>query len=593
MELFAFAVRGWSRRLAGRPFRERILLLPIGAAVALTLLLLLSVGLGVLGSHRLAKIEQEYYPSLREGRELRETMNALQVALESAVATRDSERFTVTDSLRDAFRQHARSTSGQDGAALMMAIANDFEVYYVLARRVSGQMMAGVGGDALSASVTQMVTSYNTLRKSITGNISADERKIEAAFRSARKLQVAASAAVALIALAAVIALGTLAVATTRSVTEPLDEVIAVAKRIAEGDMSVTIPAGGPDEVGRLLNAMTGMVAYLDEMSAVAQAISSGDLSSAVTPRSERDRFGTALSAMVRYLSDMSSLADRLARGDLTVQVAARSSEDAFGHAFAAMIERLHTLVSELRGTAESIAAAASQMRSSSHELATSSSEEADEIRHTSQRLSELSISVRHNADRSRQMERQALEAASSTQEGASIVQESIDSAREIFSRTSVIENIARQTNLLSLNAAIEAARAGEHGRGFNVVADEIRKLAQESAKTASEISRLTTDSQEKGERSHQILGALGPSIAGTARLVQELAAASSEQAAGLTEVEQAMVRVDDTTRRNAATAEEFAATAQEMSTQAERLEELIGHFHTSDGVGRARARRG
>jgi methyl-accepting chemotaxis protein len=95
----------------------------------------------------------------------------------------------------------------------------------------------------------------------------------------------------------------------------------------------------------------------------------------------------------------------------------------------------------------------------------------------------------------------------------------------------------------------------------------------------------LSVDSEQKIERSREILRALAPSIAGTAALVQELASASAVQATGLTEVEETMARADDSTRRNAATAEEFAATAEELLAQAERLEELVSRFQLKGGM--------
>jgi methyl-accepting chemotaxis protein len=586
MKMLAPMVSAWSRRMEGRPLRERIRLLPIGAAVALAAIFVMSMTLGVLDPRSLSTIQRDYYPALRSGREMHEILTDLQSELQNATATRDTARYAQTDSLRAAFMDEAKEARLHAADADEIdAIAQRFDRYYAAARPTVRMQIQGASADSVRIAAGRMSTEYAALRREMEESIARQEHAIDEAFGTARMLQVGATFGVALIALLAVITLGTLAVATTRAVTEPLEEVATLASRIAQGDLTVKIPTPGNDEVGHVLRAMNDMVAYLNEMSVVAQSVAGGDLSRSVVKRSEHDRFGAALASMVEYLSEMSATAERLAHGDLTVNVRARSDRDAFGQAFSSMIERLRAIIAEMREAAVSIAAAASQMQGSAHELAMSSGDGATGIRHTVSQVSAMGVSVRETAERSREVEQQALDGAERTSEGARVVQEAIDATREILSRTSIIESIARQTNLLSLNAAIEAARAGEHGRGFHVVAEEIRKLAAQCSTTAQEISRLSVDSEQKIAQSREILRALAPSIAGTARLVQELAAASSVQAAGLTDVEETMARADDSTRRNAATAEEFAATAEELSAQAERLEALVGRFQLKGGM--------
>src|ERR1700694_4843829 len=132
---------------------------------------------------------------------------------------------------------------------------------------------------------------------------------------------------------------------------------------------------------------------------------------------------------------------------------------------------------------------------------------------------------------------------------------------------------------MLALNAAIEAARAGEHGRGFAVVAAEVRRLAERSQTAAGEINDVAAKSVQVADRSGALLLDLVPTIRKSTELVQEVAAASREQAAGVSQVSKAMAQVDQVTQRNAAAAEELASTAEEVNAQADALQQLTNFF--------------
>jgi len=278
-------------------------------------------------------------------------------------------------------------------------------------------------------------------------------------------------------------------------------------------------------------------------------------------------------------------IAEQVAKGDLTgyLEVKTKDETGQLLTALKNMKASLTNIVDEVRNGATTLASAAAQVSASASSLSQGSSEQAASVEETTASLEEMSASISQNAENSRQVERMSTKGAKDAEDSGQAVKDTVDAMVSIAKRISIIEEIAYQTNLLALNAAIEAARAGEHGRGFAVVATEVRKRAERSQAAAKEIAGQAGESVKVAERSGELLGALVPAIRKTADLVQEVTAASREQASGVNQINKAMSQVDQVTQRNASSVEELSSAAEEMSSQAEGMQQLMEFFKVED----------
>jgi methyl-accepting chemotaxis protein len=337
-----------------------------------------------------------------------------------------------------------------------------------------------------------------------------------------------------------------------------------------------------------------------------------------------------ALRGINQPLSRLIGAAEQLGQGDLRVQIDGKMLQefDALGSAFNSMAGQLRTLVLETVSIAEQIQASAFDLSGISEEVAASSGEVAtamveitrgaegqsgglqttthalDEmgrrthgIQSASREVSQLSAQIHDVASHS---QARVLEAISTLLEIRGVVQISSSEVRELDRASSQIDRfvetisaIARQTNLLALNAAIEAARAGEHGRGFAVVAEEVRKLADGSARAAQEVAQVVQEiharvsglvtimdrgsrqvtgveavSQSASEALERIVGAIGD-----VRLAAErVASAVTSNQEALEQVEDGLSQVSGTAESHAASAQQVAAAAEEQSAATEEM---------------------
>ena len=295
-------------------------------------------------------------------------------------------------------------------------------------------------------------------------------------------------------------------------------------------------------------------------------------------------------------------VAERVRQGDLSVEIHVQAGRDkSLLGSLRAMVMQLRETVGQIRISADSIGTASQQIASGNQDLSGRTEEQASSLEETASSMEELTSTVRHNADSARQANELAVTASQDvrrsgeTIEGVVSTMHSItQSSERIQDIISVIDGIAFQTNILTLNAAVEAARAGEQGRGFAVVAAEVRTLAQRSASAAKEIKDLIGTSVtdvNKGSvlvtQAAEQMKTMVQAVTRVADFMGEITSASNEQAAGIEQVNKAITQMDQATQQNAALVEEAAAATESLRMQAGQMVTVVSGFKLPGSMGR------
>ncbi|TCP82045.1 methyl-accepting chemotaxis protein [Rhizobium sp. PP-CC-2G-626] len=399
------------------------------------------------------------------------------------------------------------------------------------------------------------------------------------------------------IGLAIVLVLVLSAIILIKSVGQPIRVMTQAMRKLADGDTNVDLAhTDRKDEIGDMAGAIEVFRQAAINNKRLEQEAEGARL------QVEKDRVrltadaeATARALLQEATSGLASGLRRLAAGDLGFQL-----NEAFAPDFEALRHDLNGAIAQLAETMRAVVNASTQIDTGTREISASTEDlskrteqQAASLEQTAAALDEITVNVTNSSKRAEEARKMALLANESAAQSGAVVANAVDamqkieqSSNEISNIIGVIDEIAFQTNLLALNAGVEAARAGDAGKGFAVVAQEVRELAQRSAKAAKEIKDLIRNSSQEVQSGVRLVSETGQAlktiegyIVTVNQHMDAIATSAREQSVGLAEVNTAVNQMDQVTQQNAAMVEESNAASATLATEAQRLRELISQF--------------
>ena len=348
-------------------------------------------------------------------------------------------------------------------------------------------------------------------------------------------------------------------------------------------------------------NTLDALIAPIYETSGVMQELALGNLQVQIKGDYQGDfillknALNGTIGNLAAQINEISKLLTELSKGNFNLEISDHYQGDfrTIKDALEMIVTSFNGMFREINMVSEQVAAGASQVSLASCNLSSGSTQQAASLQQISASVTQMASQTKQSAINASKANELSIRSQEFAVKGNGLMAEMLKSMEEtklasesISKIIKVIDSIAFQTNILAINAAVEAARAGQYGKGFAVVADEVRSLAVRSAEAAQETSGLIEGSGQKilkgteiAEETATALKDIVEMTSSVANFMDQIAAASSEQASGVQQVMIGLNQISDVTQSSSATAQESAASSQELSHQSQTLKKMVNKF--------------